>query len=186
MTIRPATSSDLSLIEEIDCVIESGEYLHIDQSGEGLSFHFKIEKRSLREKLVLPNRLDTETQFLLKQVVSGTDEGICKVAEHEGQIVAMLLAQPDPTLSVMKVLDLRVDCEFRRQGLATVLLYQLIEEARQSNLRAVCVMTRTNNAPAALLLEKLGFDLSGLDTRRHSNHDLVKESATLIWYYQIV
>ncbi len=185
MDIRPAVASDLLLIEEIDCVIESNEYLHIDRSGEGMSLSFRLEKRPLRETLILPNAFDDETGFALKQIASGMDEGVCRVAQHEDRIVAMMLAQSNPVLGTMKVLDIRVDYEFRRQGLATVLLYQLIEEAKQADLRAVSILTKTNNAPAAAMLEKLGFELSGLDTRRHSNHDLVKESATLIWYYAI-
>lgn len=185
MDIRPAVASDLLFIEEIDCVIESTEYLHIDRSGEGMSLSFKLEKRPLREKLILPNTFDDETGFALKQIASGMDEGVCRVAQHGDRVVAMMLAQSDPVLSTMKVLDIRVDCEFRRQGLATVMLYQLIEEAKEADLRAVSILTQTNNAPAAAMLEKLGFELSGLDTRRYSNHDLVKESATLIWYYAI-
>ena len=185
MNIRPAVAGDLPLIEEIDCVIESTEYLHIDRAGEGLSLSFKLGKRPLREKLILGNALNDDTHFLLKQIATGMDEGICRVAQHEDRLVAMMLAQADPMLGTMRVIDIRVDCEFRRQGLATVMLYQLIEEAKEADLRAVSILTQTNNAPAAAMLEKLGFELSGLDTRRLSNHDLVKESATLIWYYAI-
>ena len=36
--------------------------------------------------------------------------------------------------------------------------------------------------PASQFLIKSAFDLAGIDTRRHSNHDMVKEAATLIWY----
>jgi len=32
------------------------------------------------------------------------------------------------------------------------------------------------------MFEKLDFELSGIDLRRHTNHDLVKERATLFWY----
>jgi len=50
------------------------------------------------------------------------------------------------------------------------------------SLRAVAVESRSNNHPAAALFAKCGFELSGIDTRRWSNHDLVKEAATLLWY----
>jgi hypothetical protein len=49
-------------------------------------------------------------------------------------------------------------------------------------MRAVAADVRANNIPANQLFLKCAFDLSGIDTRRHSNHDVVKESATLIWY----
>ena len=42
--------------------------------------------------------------------------------------------------------------------------------------------TLTDNLPAAKLLSKCGFDLAGVDTQRRSNHDLVKEAASLLWY----
>ncbi len=185
MNIRPATPNDLPAIDEIDCVVESTHYLHIDHGSESPTIHFKLDQRPLREKLIAPNQMDDETRFTLQQVVSGSDEGIARVAEHDDRVVAMMLAQPRPALGTMELLDVRVDYESRREGLATVLLYQLIQAATEAELRAVSALTQTNNAPAAALLEKLGFVLSGLDTRRRSNHDLVKEAATLIWYYEI-
>ena len=62
------------------------------------------------------------------------------------------------------------------------MMYQLIAESRNRELRAIAAETRTDNQPAAMLLQKCAFELSGLDTRRHTNHDLVKETATLFWY----
>jgi RimJ/RimL family protein N-acetyltransferase len=62
------------------------------------------------------------------------------------------------------------------------MLFQAISHARELELRAVTAETRTDNVPAARLLSKCGFDLAGVDTQRHSNHDLVKEVASLIWY----
>ncbi len=185
MNIRPAIHSDIAAVEEIDSVIESSQYLHIDRVGEGLSVNFKLEQRPLREKLIASNPLDGETRFTLSQIATSADEGVAWVAQHDQRVTALLLAQARPELGTMRVLDLRVDCEFRRQGLATVLIYQLIEKARDAELRAVSILTQTNNVPAATLLQKVGFELSGLDTRRMTNHDLVKESATLVWYYPI-
>jgi hypothetical protein len=46
----------------------------------------------------------------------------------------------------------------------------------------VAAESLTNNHPAGGLLAQCGFELSGIDIRRRTNHDLVKESATLIWY----
>ena len=94
----------------------------------------------------------------------------------------LLLAQPRAARGAMKLLDLRVDFEHRRQGLASGLVYQLIQQAREMGLRAVAAESRANNFPASQLLLKLGFELAGVDTQRYSNHDLVKETITLFWY----
>ncbi len=187
MDIRPAKAADLDAILEIDSVIESTDYLHVDRGGDGVAaVSFRLERRPLREKLIAPNRLDDDTQFVLKQVLTGMDEGVALVGEHDGQVVASLLAQHRPQFETVELIDLRVDYDFRRQGIATVLLFQLIEKARENEaVRAICCATLTNNSPAANLLDKHGWELSGLDVRRRSNHDLVKENATLVWYYEI-
>lgn len=185
MTIRPAVADDLADLHEIDGTVESTQYGHIEQTATDGTFSWKLDWRPTREKLILPAALDDDSKFMLRQIVTGGDEGVAMTAEHDDTPVALLLAQADTARGVMNVLDLRVDYDFRRQGIATVLLYQLIERAKDDDLRAAYMTTRTNNAPAARLLEKMGWELSGIDTKRHDNHDLVKESATLIWYYVI-
>jgi len=185
MDIRPAKPTDLEWIAEIDSVVESTDYLHLDRTGTGLAANWRLEQRPLREKLIAANPLSDELAFTLKQIVTGADEGVALVAEHGGRAMALLLAQPRPEFSTMEVLDLRVDCELRRQGIATVMLFQLIQSAKDQSLRAVSGRTMTNNVSAALLLQKLGWELAGLDTRRFTNHDWIEERASLKWYYEI-
>jgi RimJ/RimL family protein N-acetyltransferase len=182
MEIRPVQSADVPGLSEIDGTVESSEYLHVERTAEGLSVTWKLTERPLREKRTQRNRLGGDTEFVLKQVAAGADDGLALLAEHEGQKVGLLLAQPQPQYGTLRVVDLRVDFDFRREGLGTALLYQAINHARDLELRAVTAETRTDNIPAARLLAKCGFDLAGVDTQRHSNHDLVKEVACLTWY----
>ena len=183
MQIRPAKTDDLSDVAEIDGTVESAEYLHLDASGgEGLAVAWRLEQRPARKKLIDPNRLDDDATFTLKHVVDGAEEGLALVIEIEDAPVAMLLAVPDPSAGTLRIVDLRVDYDFRRQGMGLALVYQAIQSARESGLRAIHAQTLSNNVPAAALLAKCGFDLSGVDTRRRSNHDLVKEAVTLFWY----
>jgi RimJ/RimL family protein N-acetyltransferase len=182
MQIRPGTAKDLDQLPDIDGTVESTRYLHLEQAGEGLGATWRLEERPLRQKLIDPNRLVDETTFLLKQIVTGADEGLVLVAEHDDAPVAVLVAHLRPERRTMHLVDLRIDYEQRRQGIATAMLYQLVATAREQELRAVSAETLTNNVPAGQLLAKCGFELSGVDTRRHTNHDVVKESATLFWY----
>ncbi len=182
MQIRPAIAADLDRLLDIDGTIESAEYLHLERSGEGLSVGWSLNPRPLRSKLIQPNPIDDERRFLIKQIVTGMDEGIALVAEHEGVPVALAVAHARPARATMHLMDLRVDFDHRRQGVATVLVYQLIQIARERSLRAVSVETRTSNVPANRFLQKLAFEIAGLDTHRYSNHDLVKEAASLFWY----
>jgi ribosomal protein S18 acetylase RimI-like enzyme len=183
MEIRPVRAADLTDLAEIDGTVESSEYLHLERiPAEGLSVTWKLEERPLREARRERNRLTEDTEFVLKQVATGADEGLALLAEHEGQKVALLLAQPQPQFGTLRVVDLRVDFDFRREGLGSALLFQAINHARDLELRAVTAETRTDNIPAARLLTKCGFEIAGVDTHRHSNHDLVKEVASLLWY----
>jgi ribosomal protein S18 acetylase RimI-like enzyme len=182
MQIRPATPADLDALAEIDGTIESSGYLHLDAAGEGLAHSWRLEERPLREKLIEPNRLSDEAAFLAKQIVTGADDGVVLVAEYDEGIVAMAVAQRRVETGALHVHDLRIDYDLRRQGMGTALVYQVIGQAREGEMRAVSVETLTNNLPANQLLAKCGFELSGVDTRRRSNHDVVKEAATLFWY----
>src|SRR5688572_3014120 len=57
--------------------------------------------------------------------------------------------------------------------------------AGSGGVRAIYAEVAAKNSPAQQLLERLGFTLSGFDERRRSNHDLVKETATLLWYLEL-
>jgi ribosomal protein S18 acetylase RimI-like enzyme len=182
MEIRPIISSDLDALAEIDATVESTRYLHLDRGGEGWNLQWKVEERPLRAKLIESNPLNDEQRFVVRQIALGAEEGIALVAEHEEQPVALLVAQPQPMHGTLKLIDLRVDYDHRREGLATAMLFQVIQSTRDAGLRAVAAETRANNFPANQLLAKVGFELAGLDAQRYSNHDLVKEAVTLFWY----
>ena len=182
MEIRPVQPADLDDLLEINGTVESSEYLHLEKTGEGLAVSWRLEQRPLREQRILPNRMNDEQKFALRQIVSGADEGHALLAEHGAQKAALLVAQAQPQYGTLRLVDLRVDYDFRREGLATALVFQAVTEARGKGLRAVTTETLTDNLPAARLLFKCGFDLAGLDAQRHTNHDLVKEAASLVWY----
>jgi ribosomal protein S18 acetylase RimI-like enzyme len=182
MEIRPMTIEDFRSLADIDGTIESMQYLHLDRTGEGLAIKVSVEARPTREKQIISFPVDEDLNITWKQIASGADEGVALVAVHDETIVAAALAQPDPVRGTMRLLDIRVDYDFRRQGIGIAMLYQIIQQTRDADLRAVSAEVRSNNYPASQFLLKAGFDLSGVDVRRHSNHDIVKESATLFWY----
>jgi GNAT superfamily N-acetyltransferase len=186
MEIRPLTPADVRFLSDIDATIESTQYLHLEKTGEAMTLGLRVEARPLREKQITSNPLDDEVALACKQIATGADEGIALVAEHDGQLVAAAVAQQSPAHGTLRLLDVRVDYDFRRQGLATAIIFQIIGKARETEtIRAVSAESRTNNFPANQFLAKSGFDLSGMDVRRYSNHDMVKETATLFWYAQV-
>jgi GNAT superfamily N-acetyltransferase len=182
MDIRAVKPGDIDALHDIDATVESDQYLHVDKSGEGFHAAWKIEPRPLRERRIARRDLDDESRFAFKQIASGAEEGIALLAEHDGAPVAAAAARPDAAAGVFRILDVRVDFDFRRQGLASALLFQIMQEARRLEMRAVAADVTADNFPAAQLLAKLGFEPAGLDTHYRSNHDLVKETVVLFLY----
>jgi RimJ/RimL family protein N-acetyltransferase len=182
MRIRPAQPDDLDHLLDLDATIEATDYLHLDRSGEHLALTWKLEVRPLREKRIDRNDVGDDLRFAIKQVITGVEDGIARACDHDDHLTGLAVARLDPVRNVLDVLDVRIDYEYRRQGLGSALLYQLITHARESGVRAVAARSLTNNLPAARFLAKSGFDLAGLDTHLTTNHDLVKEAVTLFWY----
>jgi N-acetylglutamate synthase-like GNAT family acetyltransferase len=181
MEIRAAHLADLDHLLDLDGTIESGDYLHVERAGEGLAVGWRLEERPLREKRIDANAVSEDERFVLKQVLEGVEEGIALAVEYGGNLMALAAARLNAERNTLELIDVRVDYEYRRQGLGSALLFQIIAHARDLKLRAVTATTLTNNVPAARFLAKGSFDLTGLDTHRDSNHDLVKEAVTLFW-----
>lgn len=176
------TIDDLHLLNDIDATIESKSYLHVSLAADGLAWKCSIEEREAREKHLTPNAIGEDERVAFKQILEGIREGWTCVAEHDGMIVGSAVALFDPEERLFHLVDIRVDFDQRRNGLATAMLYQLMAAARDQQARAVRAETPSNNLPYNNLLRRLNFELAGVDTKRHTNHDLVKEQATLIWY----
>src|SRR5688500_5441417 len=109
MDIRPMTPQDLDRLIDIDGTIQSRQYIHLDRTGgDGLAVAWRLEERSLRERLIDPNTIPDETRFLMKQLVLGAEEGIALAMEHEGNVVAVLAAVLDPARKTFRIIDVRV------------------------------------------------------------------------------
>jgi ribosomal protein S18 acetylase RimI-like enzyme len=185
MEIRPMTAADLPAVQDIDATLESDQFIHLLRQGEGLSLTWKLETRRLPQPRTHRNALTEDSLFTIRQIIAGVEDGPALVAEHDSQIIASAAAQIDIAQRVSRMIDLRVDFESRRQGLASAILFQIIHDARQRNMRAVSAQAASDNFPVIQLLGKSNFELTGFDTHFQSNHDLLKDSVTLFWYLQL-
>ncbi|HRK31524.1 MAG TPA: GNAT family N-acetyltransferase [Tepidisphaeraceae bacterium] len=181
MLPRPITVADLLSLPEIDGTVESTHYAHVNRVIEETSVTWKLERRLLRQRSIDGNRLSDDMQFAYKQIVTGVEDGLAVCIDMAGAVVASLIAQPRGELGTLHLVDLRVDYDYRRQGLGLALACAAIGHARDAGLRAITAETSTQNDPAAEMLRKLAFEPAGVDAFRFSNHDLVKERAILLW-----
>jgi len=178
---RPVTVNDLSLLPEIDGTAESTHYSHLNRAVNESSITWRLERRLLRDRLIDANRLTDDLAFNYKQIAAGIEDGLALCIEINNSPMASLVAQSRAEFRTLHLIDLRVDYDYRRQGLGTALVCAAIGHARDTDLRALTAETPTHNDPAIQLLRKLAFEPAGLDAFRFSNHDLVKEKATLLW-----
>ena len=198
--IRPMTEDDLDELIEIDGTIDSESYLHVaapdGEREDALRFGWSLEPRGLSERRIEANRLDaksgpgSETMFDYRQTVRGVQEGVALIVEASGQPAGALLARHDPARRLLLLDDVRVDYDLRREGFGSALLYHLIglgrqRAADQADARLIVAPVPAYNVPAAGLLARIDFQPSGIDTMRQSNHDLVKEAATVLWAFSL-
>jgi [ribosomal protein S18]-alanine N-acetyltransferase len=101
--------------------------------------------------------------------------GICLAALREGRIVGYLICSRYDT--VWHVMNVAVDDQLRREGIASTLLSHLFERADLPG-EQYTLEVRMSNAPAIALYERFGFRSAGL--RRAYYHDN-KEDAVIMW-----
>ena len=101
--------------------------------------------------------------------------GICMVALVEGRVVGYLVCSRYDV--VWHVMNVAVDPEQRRRGIATAMLEHLFAQADKPG-EQYTLEVRTSNDPAIALYEQFGFESAGV--RPGYYHDN-KEDALIMW-----
>ena len=101
--------------------------------------------------------------------------GICLAARRDGVLVGYLICSRYDT--VWHVMNVAVDPDLRRTGIATTLLLQLLERVGDSAARFT-LEVRTSNAPAISLYERFGFRSAGTRRRYYQDNG---EDALIMW-----
>jgi ribosomal-protein-alanine N-acetyltransferase len=76
------------------------------------------------------------------------------------------------------VMNVAVDPEFRRRGIAQALLKELFELTREDGRRGYTLEVRVSNAGAIALYEQLGFRSSGIRRGYYTDN---REDALIMW-----
>ncbi len=101
--------------------------------------------------------------------------GICLAAVRADRVTGYMVCSRYDT--VWHVMNIAVDPERRREGIATVMLEKLFESADREG-EQYTLEVRTSNAPAIAMYERFGFRSAGV--RRGYYHDN-KEDALIMW-----
>lgn len=77
------------------------------------------------------------------------------------------------------ILNIAVLPEYRRRGIASKILSDLIRDGKSKGINAFTLEVRMGNAPARTLYERFGFELAGVRKKFYPD----KEDAGIYWLY---
>lgn len=98
------------------------------------------------------------------------------VAEREGQIIGVCgLVE---SYGEAEIYNVSVDSNYRRRGVGTLLMRELLAEGSRKGINAYTLEVRAGNEAAIYLYEKLGFMKEGL---RRGFYDRPREDAVIMW-----
>ena len=89
------------------------------------------------------------------------------IAEEQGRVAGYVGSQS--VLDAADMMNIAVDPDFRRQGIAEQLILALVDKLKEKNVIALLLEVRVSNAPAIALYEKLGFEQVGRRPRYYHN-----------------
>jgi [ribosomal protein S18]-alanine N-acetyltransferase len=103
--------------------------------------------------------------------------GICLAAEADGELVGYLICSRYDT--VWHVMNVAVDPDRRRRGIATALIGALLERVGPD--APVTLEVRRSNTGAIVLYERFGFRSAGVRPRYYADNG---EDAVIMWRSQ--
>nr|WP_315029316.1 GNAT family N-acetyltransferase [uncultured Chryseobacterium sp.] len=75
--------------------------------------------------------------------------------------------------------NILIDEKYRRQGTGVMLIKNAIKEARQLNSRVIELETQNTNYPAIQFYRRMGFAITGVNTRLYANTEEIALFMTL-------
>ena len=75
--------------------------------------------------------------------------------------------------------NILINEKYRRQGIGIMLIKSAIKEARRLNCRVIELETQNTNYPAIQFYRRMGFNITGLNTRLYDNPDEIALFMTL-------
>jgi len=98
----------------------------------------------------------------------------------QDEVVGFIDAQPHPWQKLLWISNLIIEKQYRRQGIATLLLQSAKKWALQHKLHKIMLELQTKNYPAIAFAQKFGFQFCGFNERYYTNGDI-----TIYFYHTI-
>lgn len=171
--IRPATSTDLAKVREIDHDYVSDHVWQMSIQKDVGASPADVQVSVIFHQLQLPRSVHVayprSTQHLAEGLSHQT--GLL-TAVLAGEVVGYIRLSLNIAPVTTWVTDLAISRRYRRQGMGSGLVLAGQEWARQQGSYRMILEMQPKNYPAICLAQKLGFDLCGYNDRYYPNHDI--------------
>jgi ribosomal protein S18 acetylase RimI-like enzyme len=185
MLLRPFCKADLRSLREIRGDYLSDRCARVSRRGESPEVNFALRVEHLptpfrSQGLSIVRRRDQE------EVRGRMGEGSLQlVVEEDGRLIALLDSETESWRRVLRVWNLLVDQEYRRQGIGTELIQRAEQFGIDRRCRAISVETQATNWPALAFYVKMGFEICGVDDHYYTNRDLERKEVALFLYREL-
>jgi len=165
--IRSANQNDVETLS----AFEHGYYseyvwqMSLDVNIESTQVAFK--RRHLPRRVLVPYPRDRNTIF-----ENFKDAEAFLLAEHAGRPVGYLKIETQKEANVARVSDLVISAPMRRQGIASGLLFAVMDLLAHRRLSTIILEMQSKNNPAIRMANKLGFSFCGFRDHYFPNQDL--------------
>jgi len=164
--IRPAISSDLPILINLDHTVETTHVWQMDSNSD----QAEVVTRFREIRLPRAARLNY-VQNVQSLADIWTRKNLFLVAVFQGQPIAYLTIEIGLN-KVARVTDLVVGENNRKQGIATALLLAASEWLGQRKIRRIVLEMQAKNHAAIQLARKLGYEYCGYCDDYFANHDI--------------
>ena len=179
------SESHIPRLHEIRPEYVSDRYVRVVRTGQSPEISLSLQVESLGDKfrsqgLSIVRRRDREE--IQSRIGS---RSLQLVVEDSGRLIALLDSEVESWRRVLRVWNLLVDQEYRRQGIGTELMHRAEEFGIERHCRAISADAQATNWPALTFYSKMGFEICGVDDHFYTNRDLERKEVALFLYREL-
>ncbi|WP_250255818.1 GNAT family N-acetyltransferase [Chryseobacterium sp. Marseille-Q3244] len=97
----------------------------------------------------------------------------------DGELQGWIICEHRTWNNSFYIENILVNEKYRRQGLGILLIKSAIKEARNLNCRVIELETQNTNYPAIQFYRRMGFNITGVNTRLYNNSEEIALFMTL-------
>lgn len=134
---------------------------------------------SLREKKLSYNKVwETHTDDI-DELNTIIEDGHSFGAFDDNELQAWIICEHRTWNNSFYIENILINEKYRRQGIGIMLIKNAIKEARKLNCRVIELETQNTNYPAIQFYRKIGFNITGVNTRLYDHSEEIALFMTL-------